>query len=52
MCNIIIIKAFASIGLLKNENIKSVGIKIGKQHLISMQKNKNRNVLLLAIYYT
>ena len=47
MCNKIIIKTFASIGLLKNENVK-----IGKQHLISMQKNKNRNVLLLAIYYT
>ena len=38
MCNKIIIKAFASIGLLKNENVKSVHIKIGKQHLISLQK--------------
>ena len=36
MCNKIIIKAFPSIGLLKNENVKSVGIKIEKQHLISM----------------
>ena len=40
MCNKIIIKAFASIGLLKTENVKSVGIEIGKQHLISMQKRK------------
>ena len=40
MCNKIIIKTFASIGLLKNENVKSVGIKIGNQHLISMQKTK------------